>query len=66
LIRTDFYFRVGAPFRVRMAGGRLTREMREQITAEIMYRLAALLPPQYRGYYSDLSKATNRFLANEK
>ncbi|MGB7539757.1 MAG: hypothetical protein WBM17_14540, partial [Anaerolineales bacterium] len=64
MIRTNFYFRVGAPFRVRMEGGKLTREVREQITTEIMYRLAALLPPQYRGYYSDLSKATNGFLVD--
>jgi 1-acyl-sn-glycerol-3-phosphate acyltransferase len=62
LIRTNFYFRVGAPFHVRMAGVKLTREVREQITTEIMYRLAALLPPEYRGYYSDLSQATSRFL----
>jgi 1-acyl-sn-glycerol-3-phosphate acyltransferase len=64
LIRTDFYFRVGAPFHVRMAAGKLTREVREQITTEIMYRLAALLPAQYRGYYSDLSKATSRYLVD--
>lgn len=65
LARTDFYFRVGAPFQVRMEGGKLTREVRERITAEIMYRLAALLPAEYRGYYSDLSKATNNFLYDQ-
>jgi 1-acyl-sn-glycerol-3-phosphate acyltransferase len=64
LLRTDFYFRVGSPFRVRMESGKLTREVREQITTEIMYRLSALLPPQYRGYYADLSKASNRFLVD--
>jgi 1-acyl-sn-glycerol-3-phosphate acyltransferase len=62
LKRTDFYFRVGRPFRVRMDGERLTRDVRERITAEIMYRLAALLPPEYRGYYSDLSKATHHYM----
>jgi len=66
LLRTDFYFRVGTPFRVRMEGGRLTRDVREQITTEIMYRIAALLPPEYRGYYADLSKATGHFLVEEK
>jgi 1-acyl-sn-glycerol-3-phosphate acyltransferase len=64
LRRTDFYFRVGSPFRVRMESGRLTRDVREQITTEIMYRLAKLLPPEYRGYYSDLSKATSRYLVD--
>ena len=62
LRRTDFYFRVGTPFRVRMESGRLTREVREQIATEIMYRIAALLPPEYRGHYADLSRATSQFL----
>jgi 1-acyl-sn-glycerol-3-phosphate acyltransferase len=66
LRRTDFYFRVGTPFRVRVEDGRLTREVREQITAEIMYRIAALLPPEYRGYYSDLSQATSQYLVPVK
>jgi 1-acyl-sn-glycerol-3-phosphate acyltransferase len=65
LQRTDFHFRVGTPFRVRMDGGRLTRDVRESITDEIMYRLAALLPPEYRGYYANLSKATHRFLVDD-
>jgi 1-acyl-sn-glycerol-3-phosphate acyltransferase len=64
LRRTDFYFRVGKPFRVRMPDGRLTRDVRERITAEIMYRLAALLPAEYRGFYADLTKATSRYLEN--
>jgi 1-acyl-sn-glycerol-3-phosphate acyltransferase len=62
LRRTDFFFRVGKPFRVGVEAVRLTREVREQITAEIMYRIAALLPPEYRGYYTDLSKATSQYL----
>ncbi|MBN1440129.1 MAG: 1-acyl-sn-glycerol-3-phosphate acyltransferase [Anaerolineales bacterium] len=64
LVRTDFHFRVGTPFRVRLEGGRPTREARENITADIMYRLAALMPPEYRGHYADLSKATNRYLVD--
>jgi 1-acyl-sn-glycerol-3-phosphate acyltransferase len=64
LTRTDFYFRVGAPFRVRATERRLTRELRERITTEIMYRLAALLPPAYRGFYADLTRATGRYLVD--
>jgi 1-acyl-sn-glycerol-3-phosphate acyltransferase len=64
LRRTDFHFRVGKPFRVRMEAGRLTRDVRQQVTDEIMYRLAALLPPEYRGYYSDLPKASARYLSD--
>jgi 1-acyl-sn-glycerol-3-phosphate acyltransferase len=64
LTRTDFYFRVGTPFRVRVTEGRLTRALRERITTEIMYRLAALLPPPYRGFYADLTRATGRYLVD--
>lgn len=39
------------------------REQMCQMTREAMYRLAALLPPEYRGVYSDLDNATSRFLA---
>jgi len=52
---------VGNPFCLN-AQGRVTREMRQQMTDEIMYRMAALLPPDYRGYYSDLSAATETYL----
>jgi 1-acyl-sn-glycerol-3-phosphate acyltransferase len=62
--RTDFYFHVGAPFYVQVGDERITRAVRERITEEIMYRIAALLPPEYRGYYSDLSKATSRYLVD--
>jgi 1-acyl-sn-glycerol-3-phosphate acyltransferase len=62
LRRTDFYFRVGTPFFIRAGEERITRSVREQITTEIMYRIAALLPPEYRGYYADLSKATSQYL----
>jgi hypothetical protein len=33
-----------------------------RMTAEAMYRLAALLPPGYRGVYSDLENATSQFI----
>jgi len=60
--RTPFHIRVGNPFSLDAHGQSLTREVREQMTAEIMYQLAALLPPAYRGYYSDLSRATETYL----
>jgi 1-acyl-sn-glycerol-3-phosphate acyltransferase len=62
LRRTDFHVRVGEPFHVRTGEEKITRAVREQITVEIMFRLAALLPEEYRGVYSDLSKATSRYL----
>jgi 1-acyl-sn-glycerol-3-phosphate acyltransferase len=62
LRRTDFHIAVGSPFRLEAGGGRVTREMRQAMTDEIMYQLAALLPPAYRGYYADLPSATETYL----
>jgi 1-acyl-sn-glycerol-3-phosphate acyltransferase len=61
LRRTDFRIRVGTQFRVE-AQGKITTSIRRQITDEIMYQMALLLPPQHRGYYSDLSAASNQYL----
>ncbi len=62
LRRTDFHIAVGAPFHVQVGDKRLNQESRQQIADEIMYQLAALLPPAYRGYYADLDKATEAYL----
>ena len=61
LRRTYISVRVGKPFQV-VTQGKVTTEMRRQITDEIMYQMAMLLPPQNRGYYSDLSGASSEFL----
>jgi len=61
LRRTDFHIVVGNPFYLN-AAGKVTREMRQQMTDEIMCQIAALLPPDYRGTYSDLSAATETYL----
>lgn len=65
LRRTDFHIRVGKPFRVETKGASLTSALRRQITDEIMYRLAALLPAAYRGVYADLDGATSDYLRFE-
>lgn len=65
LRRTDFSMRVGRPFTLNTGGERITREQRQQVVDEMMYQLAALLPEEYRGEYSDLSKATTQFLKFE-
>lgn len=62
LKRTDFHIRVGEPVKVNVEGVKATAEIRQQIADEMMYRIARLLPETYRGEYSDLSKATERFL----
>jgi 1-acyl-sn-glycerol-3-phosphate acyltransferase len=60
--RTDFHIRVGEPFKVDAQGVKVTSEIRQQIVDEMMYEIAKLLPEEYRGVYSDLSKATGKFL----
>ncbi len=62
LHRTGFHVVVGQPFHLDAGGSRVTRQVRQQMTDEIMYQLAALLPPDYRGVYSDLSAATEKYL----
>ena len=62
LRRTDFYVVVGNQFEVVTNGKKATGQVRKQMTDEIMYQLAALLPPAYRGVYSDLSAATEEYI----
>jgi 1-acyl-sn-glycerol-3-phosphate acyltransferase len=62
LRRTDFSMRFGKPFMLDTNGERISREQRQQIVDEMMYQLAALLPEEYRGEYSDLENATTKYL----
>ena len=60
--RTDFHVRVGNAFHLKPPAGRITSEIRQEMTDEIMYQLALLLPEKYRGEYADLSKASMNYL----
>jgi len=62
LKRTDFHIRIGKPFTINVEGVKVTGEIRQQIVDEMMYELAKLLPEDYRGEYSDMSKATKNFI----
>ena len=62
LRRTETHMVVGKPFRVTVEGRKVSREQLDEITDEIMYRLAELLPPECRGVYKDLDQATQRNL----
>ena len=62
LRRTDFHIAVGHPFYLEGGAGRVTREVRRQMTDEVMYQVAALLPARYRGYYANLAVATEKHL----
>jgi len=62
LRRTHMTYRVGEPFTVNTENQAFSREFRQQVTDEIMYQISALLPEQYRGVYSDLSKTSTNHL----
>jgi 1-acyl-sn-glycerol-3-phosphate acyltransferase len=62
LRRTDFHIVTGHPFTLDLHGQKPDRELRQVVTDEIMYQTAALLPEKYRGYYRDMSKATDQYL----
>lgn len=62
LRRPDFNVVVGKPFLLDSGGRKVTSDVRQQMTDEIMYQLAALLPARYRGAYADLHQATERYL----
>lgn len=60
--RTPFTIVVGNPFTLNTNDEKISSDNRQVIVDEIMYQLAALLPAPYRGYYSDITAATERFL----
>lgn len=60
--RTNIYVRFGQPFRFKHQGRKLPREDFAAMTDEAMYRIAALLPAEWRGVYGDLSRATTEHL----
>lgn len=62
LRRTPYHIVVGNPFYLDPGDVKVTREVRQQMADEVMYQLAALLPPAYRGHYSDLASASETYL----
>lgn len=62
LRRTEVYMAVGKPFRIVVEDRRVPREQLDEITDELMHRLAELLPPELRGAYQDLDRSTQHYL----
>ena len=62
LRRTDMHYVVGKPFRVEAGGERVTSTIRQQMIDEVMFQMAGILPPQYRGAYADLNTASHKYL----
>lgn len=62
LRRTDFRIVVGQPFYLDAREVKVTRDVRQAMVDEMMYQIAALLPPDYRGVYADIDSATEHYL----
>lgn len=63
LRRTKVHISIGKPFLVeKEGGGKLSSDDRRQMADEMMFRLAELLPEEFRGAYSDPSEQTSAFV----
>jgi 1-acyl-sn-glycerol-3-phosphate acyltransferase len=63
LRRSSFHLAVGKPFRLMMSDDRPSRDIRQAMTDEIMYKIAELLPAQYRGHYQYEGQPNYQFAA---
>ena len=66
LHRTDLKYVVGKPFRVNAGGQQVTSSLRQHMIDEVMFQMASLLPPQYRGAYAALKLAPYKYLVFEE
>jgi 1-acyl-sn-glycerol-3-phosphate acyltransferase len=65
LRRTDLHYVVGRMFRVDAGGQRVTSSIRQQMMDEVMFQMASLLPPQYRGAYAAVEAVPHEYLVFE-
>ncbi len=64
LRRTDFFISIGRPFKINTDVDYRSREARQEITDEIMYKIAECLPEKYRGHYQFEGKVIYRHLVD--
>lgn len=62
LHRTAVRMRVGEPLAIVPSAEKPTREGLRAITDELMFYIARLIPPEYRGRYADMDVATPRYV----
>jgi 1-acyl-sn-glycerol-3-phosphate acyltransferase len=62
LRRTPFHIKTGRRFKVVACGDKVTHVVRNKMAEEVMYQIANLLPPAYRGSYNDPARATEQYL----
>ena len=64
--RTKMVIKVGEPYKLNLNDRMLSKDNRKQITDEIMYEIARILPEENRGVYYDLSKHKKEFITPVK
>lgn len=60
--RTDFTIRVGKPFFIEPGIEKISGNVRKDLLFAVMSQLAKLLPEEYRGEYSDIASANEKYL----
>lgn len=60
--KTDFNVVVGKPFQLNLDGNALSKDVRQAVTDEIMFKIAELLPEKYRGYYQFNGEVDYKYL----
>ena len=63
LRRSQVHIRIGQP--IHLPGGRASTEQLEEYTDQAMLKIAAMLPPQYRGVYAERVKDKGRGMKAE-
>ena len=53
---------MGERFYLNAGSGRVSQDVRQEMLDEMMYKLAALLPAEYRGEYADLERASENHI----
>lgn len=60
--RTKMTIKVGQPFIIKIPTGERLRDVKQQVTDEIMFEVARLLPEANRGYYSKVESSEKKYL----
>jgi len=63
--RTDFHVAVGDPFHLNLNGNGLSKDVREEVTDEIMYKIAELLPAKYLENYPNAYQKTYKYIVSD-
>ncbi len=62
LRRTPFGVRVGEPLGIVPLPARPSRQVLRAITDELMYYIARMMPPEYRGHYADVENIVPKYV----